>query len=872
VIWLRVLVLLLDVYLLLTLGSWFAYRFLAWRVLRSGRTLQSGAERLEELRAAVQEHLRAWPREPRPGRYATPDRLAYEHLATLRASIAKADRLLPSLSDLPLHGLGAAQILLLGAVGPLRGAIRAWRDARALWALIDRANVALSVLDTQATVVQDIPARTRATLNELRAEVSRLTAVLEAVQEEGLAGLEQHAEDLHRCEERLERALDLLDAAGADATQVYEVDKELQQVAPTLQRLDQVLSDASQARGRVQSLLARVYSGLRLAEERWEGLKSRGATEPLFQELLDNLRAASQELPVIERSASLTAFQDVTAQATSLEHDIQSFMVRLDGLDAAIRESKEALADALREVDEARAACDEFRRVNPSVVPDTANALVQSAAETWGRAQETRAQGTLEGYRRSEVRADEVRALARRAHEELEALPQALEEVQTLFTAVDASEQAALRERLKRVTAALEPYSLHWERHLRAPAARADAALQAAAQEVAQIPEAVRSGRRLLQSEIDGVVARLSAAQEQTRLAEECIEQLESARERIAQQRTRLDEAMDEIAEEKLPALEALQSRMLPELLQRLELLTSSFEDESAAHRRPEAVDYDEALNRWLPAVQQQVDDLLEEHHRSVRHYGRLRREALRRVDHLWTRLERLDPFQLPAPQEDVRQLARDVKEWRAQVDREEDNPAALSELLSRDGESLMRRLERAIAEVEEGRSRLATLSRDYLRLADSVSRLQAALGATQAESAWPAIVWNAADAEEAWKTAQAHEEESRNARTMQQAGDHLQHAVNAARRAEQLYSSIHRYMRTALNRLDDETRAVQRLVDRGRRLEESLRQEGRQRDADEVAALLQTSGRALQTAERATTFEDALRHVRSARTTLDDL
>jgi len=46
VIWLRILVLLIDLYVVLSLGAWFALRFAQWRAQRSRRSLVNGAEAL----------------------------------------------------------------------------------------------------------------------------------------------------------------------------------------------------------------------------------------------------------------------------------------------------------------------------------------------------------------------------------------------------------------------------------------------------------------------------------------------------------------------------------------------------------------------------------------------------------------------------------------------------------------------------------------------------------------------------------------------------------------------------------------------------------------------------------------------------------
>lgn len=871
-IWLRILVALLDIYLLLSLGSWFVLRYLQWSLLRSGRTVRAGEKRLAELRAALNAHLAAWPREPRPGRYTVPDQLASEHLAALRGALTRAETLLPSLSDVPYIRVELPDALALRTLAPLPGTLRAWTDARALWALVHRANASLAVLEAQAAAVRDIPSRTRGSLNELRAEVTRLSAVLEGVQEQGMAGLEQHAEELATHRQHVEMALDRLGEAQNDPQTVYEVDKELHRIGPALQRMDQLLTEAAEAHGRAQSLLARIYSALRLAEERWSAMAARGATEPDIAAQLDALCERARMLPALERSDSLERYRQLTEEAIELDSDIQALMTRLDAFERTIRESRDALSEMLQEIERSREACVRLQSEDATVEPDASLILVDRAREMCAQAEAYRREGTTEAYRLSVARAAEASKVLGSANAALRDLPDKAARVRGALAAFRDSRIDALRERRERACEALQDYPVHWERRLRVLAAEADSALDAVADELAALPEGARGGRHLRQSELDAVAAALERAEGHQARAEQLVAALEGALTQIARQQEQLESAIEDIAGHKLPALEALQPRMLPELRQRLELLKATIADESAAHADPAQVDYDVALETWLPDILRQIDELAGEHRSSVRHYRKLQHEALRRMERLWNRLERLDPYQLPAPEQNVKELGREVDRWRAAVAAEEENPAALSVLLSRDALALERRVELVLAEVEGGRQALVGLSREYLRLAESVARSQAAIEAARTDCPWSGLTWDASDAEAAWLQAQEQEQETRSAKRLSQVADLLQRAVNDARRSEQLYTSIERRIGSALSRLGDELQAVQRLADRGRRLEAGFRQEGRDADADEVAALLARADRALQTAQSATTFEDTLRHLRAARTSLDNI
>jgi len=115
-----------------------------------------------------------------------------------------------------------------------------------------------------------------------------------------------------------------------------------------------------------------------------------------------------------------------------------------------------------------------------------------------------------------------------------------------------------------------------------------------------------------------------------------------------------------------------------------------------------------------------------------------------------------------------------------------------------------------------------------------------------------------------------ALERESAAARALSQAVDRLQRAVNTARRAEALYQALERQIASATERLDGELQTIGRLADRAQRLEEGLRQEARTDQAREVARQIEAANRALDLAAQATTFDDALRHLRTARSAIE--
>jgi hypothetical protein len=92
-----------------------------------------------------------------------------------------------------------------------------------------------------------------------------------------------------------ERVLDMVgQASPADASAVIaQVDAGLPAITVALEEYDHLLSEISAARAAAEGLITRVDSTLHLGEERWEGLKARGATEPAISRALAALRIRS---------------------------------------------------------------------------------------------------------------------------------------------------------------------------------------------------------------------------------------------------------------------------------------------------------------------------------------------------------------------------------------------------------------------------------------------------------------------------------------------------------------------------------------------------------------------------------------------------
>ena len=167
----------------------------------------------------------------------------------------------------------------------------------------------LDFLQTQSHAVANSPQRVHGLLTETRAELRRLQAFYEAEQEAGTLGIGDAERRLRMSEMRLEHALSELE--GAEATRLHQVvqfaDAELGQVTAALQEIEQFMSSVSSTRQKARNLLERVESSLRLASQRWEGLKVRGACDESVASELAVLRQAAEALMAIgqERTGAI---------------------------------------------------------------------------------------------------------------------------------------------------------------------------------------------------------------------------------------------------------------------------------------------------------------------------------------------------------------------------------------------------------------------------------------------------------------------------------------------------------------------------------------------------------------------------------------
>ena len=866
--WWQLLLAACNLYLLLSLGPWIGLQILQAMLLRPGPFLDAEEKRLEDLREAVISHAEIWPERPRQGRYQQPDAMAYECLGRLRTAIREAERSWPRLEGFSAVRPPLVDILCLRCWSPLLKVIVVRREFRNLRSLLDQGADALVTLQEQAILAQSIPDRVKGLLTETQAEIRRLFALLEAEEEYGTQGLEEIAPQLEQAEEVLGHALDTLGNAPLEQapTATREGDAVFSRVSSMVKEMDRTISRVSAARQKAHGIVERVSSGLRLAEERWEGLKARGATEPSIRRALMGLRDRALRLRKILQDHTLQSYEQIIKDVVAFDDELGALSSQLDALDEGIGRSREAIQGDIQDLGLAQARIDELVDQDPLLDLDQSKALLERAGETYMEAERQLGLGTSEGYQASLSLAVRAGTYLSQAMELTELLPERVGEIRELLESLDAETLGGWRSRIDRVREQLRIYSRHWEGGQAANVAEAVSRLDQVEIDLERIPPNIRYRRRFRQSEVAEALDILSHASGSIESAGELILALEEELDRIESMREDLEQALADMMERQLPSVQEVSQFMLPELQQRLQDWEADLTSSAEGFSKVEHVNYDEAMREWLPRTLRQLEEIREMHERDVQHYSRAAKEAVRQIDRQWARLIRLDPYQQPAPEEDAEALGSDLEEWRAEVERQTANPLALRDLIGHRVESLARRIERAQRQIDQGRNSISALAKQFQKQARSARSLRLSIQNIQNQANWPHLDWESGEAESAWTDAVRLERDSHIAPTLLEASNRLRRATSAARNAEQAYARMERQRRGALRRLDDELKAVNAALAREEREGERLREE---EDLEGLAAVEEhcaSVGRLVDMAQASTTFEDALRHLRDAR------
>jgi len=866
VTWLQAVILGADLYVLLSVGAWMVFRALQWHLFNRGLLAADVLERIRDLEQALQRHSALWPREPRPGRYAEIDTRAIASLRGLRREISQSQRIVDELDDTEPVNAPALTVLSLGAWSLLLRTIAIGRERRRLHRTVDSGLMHAATLEEQRELATDIPSRVKEVLRDTQAQVQRLSAHLQTEQDAGTLGLGDIVGRLRSASSEIGSALTRLEETDQQSIPLVleEIDTIISTTRPKVQQMDQLLTQVSSARGRAEQLAQRVDNELSLAQERWEGLKSRGANEPSIELTLGQLVPQADQLS-LGNPRTVEAYRDAESQVRAISADVEELQRRISELDQLVEQSREAIAGDVQALSRAQSACDELIADDPVLDPDVTQAFIEKATQAYMEAERDHAKGTIDGY-------SSALELSARAQDYIRQAVQALGPLRGQSASVEESLDELASEvlqdwhsRADRVREQLALYKQHWDAGLAGDAAEAVSLLEQAEVDLERVPGNVRYLRRIKQSELGDSEQILSHARDSLDRAKLLVADLERERARIEALHAEVQAGISRLEQEGLQETLAVSEQMLPELQEQTEGLRKNVEEHRRLAENPAKADYDQLADEWLPQAIAEIQGILSAHSRDVQHYRRALKDTVSRLERRWARLVRLSPYDQPGPEEDVEQLAIDIENWQSQSEGQADNPSALREVVGRHATSLEQRIEAARRQITDGRHALELGGREFRKHAQVVRSLRNAIRAKERQSQWESLIWDLDEAERAWERCLALERDSRTVETLVQSNNQLQQAANAAQQAEQLYTLAERQMGQAVKRLDDEYRTAAQALDRGRTRVEQLAQDG---PSDQLAALEELVSAAevdLDLATRSTSFEEALRHIRDA-------
>lgn len=863
--WWHGLVALADVYLLVSLGPWIALLVLQWLTERATRPRAARHEALQRLSADKVDHQQTWPALPRPGRYGEVDRAAARSLADLAAAVDVAERLWPTLVAYSLPTVTIGHALGLQAWGPLRKTWQVYRDANAFRVAVQRGQEAAAALNEGRRIIDSIPERMRGLLNETRAELGRLAAAGEAEAAAGTAGMGDILERVRLTESQVEGALDRLNQmAPNDAPQiVLQTDAFLADLERAVHEIDSYLGKTAQEREQASKVAERLTSGLGLAAERWEGLKTRGVKDPDVAAQLSALNSGAQRLAELLDQRTIHAYRQVNEDIPRFDEQMETMMRALDALEGALQASREGIKGDVQLLGQAQGACDEVVRQDPLVLPDASLATIERATAVFKEAERQYELGTLASYEAAATHASGASEQLTLAEQTAKELPAKAAVVRELLNAATSEVLGDWRSRADRAREQLMIYPRHWDEKLAGSAGEALAQLEQAEVDLERISAAVRYQRQFRQSELGEATLVLTHARECIARARQLVEELELEAKRVLELKEEVDKAAKVIAAREVAALAKAQEHMLPELQVRNDELMTRWDGLLRSLGDVNLVNYDEAASDWLPSLHRELEELILEHDKSVDHYRRALTATRAQLDRQWTRLARLGIDAPPHPEENTDRLSLELDEWRKATDRAASDPHTLRDLVGKAASSLEQRIETAQRQVLDGRRTLSGLRRTFEGHSRAAHELRRELRELHRGSPWPNLTWDTDEADRGWERSMEHERNAQVAHTLPEACEEMQRAVEAVERAEQLYTRAYRQALGALRHLGEAVRGINTEIARAQRQAAACRAQGR---ADEASALdLRRTEleRTIQTAEVAATFEDALRYLK---------
>jgi chromosome segregation ATPase len=865
VAWWKIPLALIVAYLILSVGPWLVLWFVTLSMRRQGLTPEDEGKRLRALEEAQTREAGRLPALPRSGRFEPHDRAALQHRIELGAALSEANTHWLHVATWTPYAGPWSDALLMAAWRPMRETLAVWHYADSLRRTLDRAESAAQALRDEQEAARSIPAQVRGELGQLRAELSRLTTVVESEREAGTEGLDAFDVRLKDLGVLVEQGLDqLADTSGEQLPQVIsKVDELLATLRPQVVEVDELVSRAAEERAQARAVIDRMHSALGLAQERWEVLKSRGNREPAVEQALVELGGMIDGPQQMLDLRTLDAYHQITEGVRLYDARFAEVMAQMDQLQDLMERSKAALEGNVQAVSEVQQQCDRLTRSDAALDPNISLEMVSQAMEGHREAEEQRRLGTRAGYERALELAGAAQQQLTEAHNTAAEFPERVRATRSLLAWLTPDTLDDLTARLRQVYDQMRAYPRHWNEQLNTNVQDASAAITQVQAVLAQLPREISGQQLFRQSELGAAEQALHAARVQFESAEDKVAVLKGEHSRILDLQEQFESALSEFTNQILPAAIDRGADMTPELQQRLERLHESVARGMVTFDDPEQVNYDQALNEWLPAAQLTLDEIISEHESNLAYYGGLVQDAVRRIDRAWERLTRLNPQATPGPTQDVEQLAAELDAWRVETERRAQSPLALRDAVRRSA-ALEQRLEALMREVADGRKTLDTVSRDWNRQAQAVEGLRSSINGLLTRSAWRNLVWNQELPDATWEQARDLESESRVAETFPEANNLLQQAIAAATQALELYRRQEDEIAGALSRLDDESAAVQNRLRRADRWAADLRAQGSE-DLAEVERAMQRARNEIQAGQESDTFEEALRHVREA-------
>jgi hypothetical protein len=886
VVWWRLAVLLLDLYLVLSVGGWFLLRYLRWRMLRDGPFLEPELEALDRLHEAQEEQAGLWPSQPRSGRYGELDRRAHQALSQLSLIVAEADRLRLALAHQDLAQLTLTDALLLRCLAPILHAARALSDRQALLQQLDLAQEVLDHAHALHESVEQIPFQMRVEIQEVGGEVERLTALLQGERQQGTLNLESLGDRLQVLGKGVDVARSRIETASspelttadvgssADTRWAEEVDGALTTMADELAEIDEVLASVVDSRMRAENQIERVRSRLMLVAERWAAQRERGVAQTEIRDRIDDASGQIKEIEQQLEVRTMHAYQEVMRLVEALDGELENTEAMLNDLDTLSGQSRAAVEGDVQALAQANTLCEALVHEEPLLDLDVSMVLLEKASKAYMHAEQQHGLGTIQGYQAALASSTQAKAYLGEAVSKAEQVLDQVALVRELLEGLDAETLGEWRRRADRLNEELRIYARHWEAGLAGDVAETLSLLKQVEVDLERIPPNIRYERRLRQSELDESAEMLRHAKDCLELAQESVLKLEGELERIDALRERAQEAFRVLVGSKLPELVEQSEQMLPERQKRFETMRARLYQEARRLSDPGHVDYDTLFDDLLPALVSEIQAIQADHAEDIERLYRAVRDTANQLARRWNRLRKLDPFSRPRPDEDPETLRLDLEAWRAEADSRRDDPAALQRLVGREALALNQRIDAAYEQIIEGRRSLEASRKVYFRHAQRVRDLRDALEEGAKDSDWPRLSWDLSEAERVWAKALALERDSGAAGTLLQANNELQQAVNTVQQAEQLYALAEHQVQNALRRLQEEHRAANAALEQGLQRARELRAQGGDGETEDPSwqdrveaaeALCQEARSSLQAAQAVSTFEEALRRLREA-------